>query len=190
MRGFTLMELLVVMGITMMLSASAIGYSRGGEDVLNVQISAQKILSDVNQVVSYSLSSPGRRSDPNKRYCGFGMHLTSGSRTYDIFGDVPSGSSCKNSNDITKDKRFDASDEKLYVPAPTLKHSVIDSVKLIPSGTVINDIVFVPPDPTLYVNGATTTDKIEIVVRSERNETRSVCVNPIGQTFSKTGLSC
>ena len=88
MKGFTLLELLIVMGITMMLGASAIGYSRSGEEMLNLQMSVQKVLSDVNQVASYALSSPGRKSNPNERYCGFGIHFTPGSETYVVFGDV------------------------------------------------------------------------------------------------------
>ena len=184
MRGFTLIELLVVMGITMMLSVSAIGYSRTGEETLNLQISVQKVLTDINQVTSYALSSPGRKSNPNERYCGFGIHFDQGKETYIVFGDVrPSGTDKKCSD---SDRKYvEGADDKLFSSA--LKHSTIDN-----TGGV-NDILFVPPDPTLYItNGsgmATTTTSVEIKIKG-RGDTGSICVNPIGQTTIKRGVSC
>ncbi len=156
----------------------AIGYSRVGEDTLNVQISAQKVLTDLNQVAAYALSSPERRGRPGERYCGFGLHFVPGSDTYSVFGDVSPGS-CKNS-----DRRFNVSgpaDDVLYTSS--LKHSAV---------TVSNalDILFVPPDPILYINGATTTNITEVSVRSERGEVKGVCVNPVGLISLKTGTSC
>jgi len=184
MRGFTLLELLIVMGITMLLGASAIGYSRSGEETLNLQISVQKVLSDVNQVASYALSSPGRKSNPGERYCGFGIHFALGSETYIVFGDVkPSGVDKKCAD---SDRKYtDGTDDKLFVSS--LKHSVIDN-----TGGV-NDILFIPPDPILYVTSgtgmATTTASVKIDIKG-RNGQSSICINPIGQaTTMKKGVS-
>ncbi|MBI5421495.1 MAG: prepilin-type N-terminal cleavage/methylation domain-containing protein [Parcubacteria group bacterium] len=182
MRGFTLIELLVVMGITMMLSVSAIGYSRTGEETLNLKMSVQKVLSDINQVTSYALSSPGRKSNPNERYCGFGIHFTQSSDTYVVFGDVkPSGSGQKCSD---SDKRYTGTDDILF--GSTLKHSTIEGG--------VSDILFVPPDPTMYVttvggSTATTTASIEIKIKG-RSDQGSVCVNPIGQATIKRNNPC
>ncbi|MEK7498933.1 MAG: prepilin-type N-terminal cleavage/methylation domain-containing protein [Patescibacteria group bacterium] len=180
MKGFTLLELLIVMGITMMLGASAIGYSRSGEEMLNLQMSVQKVLSDVNQVASYALSSPGRKSNPNERYCGFGIHFTPGSETYVVFGDVkPSGLDQRCSN---SDKKYVlGTDDILY--ESTLKHSKIDSDP--------SDVLFVPPDPIRYVNGVTSTNSVEIIIRGRGTQpTSSVCINPIGQATIKRGTTC
>jgi len=154
MRGFTLLELLIVMGITMLLGASAIGYSRSGEETLNLQISVQKVLSDINQTTSYALSSPERRGHPGERYCGFGIHFDQGNEMYKVFGDVkPTGSGLKCSD---SDKRYvQGADDVLY--ESTLKHSKIDSAT--------SDVLFIPPDPIRYVNGATSTIPVEIILR-------------------------
>ncbi|MBI5153299.1 MAG: prepilin-type N-terminal cleavage/methylation domain-containing protein [Parcubacteria group bacterium] len=183
MKGFTLIELLIVMGITLMLGASALGYSRSGEETLNLQISVQKVLSDMNQITSYALSSPARRGfSPAQYYCGFGIHLTPGSESYEVFGDIRPASGCSQS-----DRRYvPGTDDRLYLSM--LKHAVVED-------TGVSDILFIPPDPIMYVtrNGltATTTTGVEIRIRGRGNQpTSSVCVNPIGQATIKRNNSC
>ncbi|MDE1970104.1 MAG: prepilin-type N-terminal cleavage/methylation domain-containing protein [Patescibacteria group bacterium] len=178
--GFTLVELLLVMTITLTLTTMAIGYSRVGNDSLYLQQSVQKVLTDLNQAASYALSSPAR-SDGG-RYCGFGLHF-SGDH-YLFYGAVPPSAGCAGtrSYDTTPGSR----DHVFYTTM--LNHSSIQRV--IAGGTAAHDIFFLPPDPAVYVDGATTTTPVEIVVQSERGVTTSVCVNQIGRATLKTSASC
>ncbi len=130
-RGFTTIELLVVISILSLLSAILIAYSRTGERQIILFREGAKVKEIISRAKFLSLAIYGESEVP----CGYGVHFeTSGS--FIIFKDLAV-------NCASSDRRYSGSVE------------AYESFKLDPAilfdSLTLSDVVFIPPNPTVVI---------------------------------------
>lgn len=149
-KGFTLIETLIVVGITIMLSVVVLGYNRSTDADLALFRDQAIVIGSVNRAKALAIekfNSPGA--------CGFGVHFSEYSRSFFIFEDqnMNPGSDCRNNGAYLGTGMYEAGEEInptfmldrrfrfwLYVEDAAGFGSQIERGEF--------DILFIPPDPT------------------------------------------
>lgn len=73
--GFTLLEMLVVIGITTLLAAVAITYSKVGQDETALTVETSKIAEVILQAKELAINTYGATATGGYKACGFGVHF-------------------------------------------------------------------------------------------------------------------
>jgi prepilin-type N-terminal cleavage/methylation domain-containing protein len=151
--GFTLIELLVVMFIISLLAGSAFVVYSNGQRRYEVSVNLQQLVADLRLVQSMALS--GKKTGAVTPM-GYGLYISTGQ--YLLF--------------------YNSDTRTSYVAGSSV---IIETVSL-PAGVSLSpggsSIYFVPPDPTTYLNDATTGS---LVLTLENGATsREVIVNSSG----------
>ena len=88
MKGFTLVELLIAIGISVMLTALTFSYTNIGKNQVALSVEGAKVAQSVlfakNLAVATYHTVPGT--------CGYGVYVNAANNTYSIFAFVPSTS--------------------------------------------------------------------------------------------------
>lgn len=134
MKGFTLIELIVVTSLIGFFAMFMLANYRGGRAILAEQRSAQTVAQAIRAAQNKSLAS-----DCGSPPCRFGAHFDASSQKIEIF------------NDGNKNATFDLTEE---IPAESYGlESRVFITDLVPSyscgGAVCLDILFDPPDPVV-----------------------------------------
>lgn len=140
MAGFTIIEMLVTVGVLALLSGILIVYSKSGENASALLRQAAKMVADVNRAKNLAMTtalftdSQGDQVNP----CGYGVYFddTSTPNRYIIYADV--AKDCKNSDHLRPD------DGSTDVEIIELNTSISIDKKNIDS------VFFLPPDPIIY----------------------------------------
>lgn len=130
--GFTLVEVLVTVSITAMLTSVLVLYSRTGERQILLFREQSKVINLIARSKSLALQTyiDGTSS------CGYGIHFSLPD-TMILFRDL--SADCANSDNIYSG------------PGEDFSHLILSS-GIVFSATEINDILFIPPDPTVKLN--------------------------------------
>jgi prepilin-type N-terminal cleavage/methylation domain-containing protein len=181
--AFTLIELMIVIAISALLSALAITFSSVGRNEVALSVETSKISGFILQakelsIATYSASSP---------ICGYGFTLDANTQTYSIFAYspvvVPPCPALGSITTITSDQ------EKEYTPGTWQIH-VSNGVVIQPAAESPDSLVtvlFYPPDPAVllsndgitFENPATTLNVYLKTVDGQNSAT--IGVNPEGQ---------
>jgi len=163
-KGFTLIELIVIVGILSLLSAYLVTYSKTGEKQI-VFFKEQNILtSAIFRAKNLAVSTYGRGSANS---CGYGIHFNLGTpQEIIIFSDLTSGSDCSRAN-------------KAYSLNENIEKIVLDSRVRITNSP--RDFIFIPPDPTVYPSGGVVIN-LEL---NDRSKSAVVSVSGSGQITVK-----
>ncbi len=169
-RGFTLIEILIVVAITALLSGFILTYTSTGRDQVILSIEEAKVAQTVLRAKSLSIATYGvaGASVP----CGYGVHFYFDEQAFSLF-------------------RYDAPDCNTIQAIDPAYMSVLSSstlstsVKFIDSADKLGDILFIPPNPdTLLwqpdVAATTTSGEIDISTR-KGDSIRVVNINSAGQ---------
>lgn len=142
-RAFTLIELLIVVAISTMLSALAITYSSVGRNAVALSIEEAKLSQFILQAKALSVATYTSGSAS----CGYGVVINASAspQQYSIFAYSPSGG-CPNVGSITS---IDASQEAEYTEG-TWQIPVTNGVKINTSNDLV--ILFYPPDPVVFLS--------------------------------------
>lgn len=153
-KGFTLIEVLIVIAISALLSTIVITYSSVSKNEIAVSVEAAKISQTIFQAKTLAISTYANSSSS----CGYGVSFNYASGTYSIFAYDPSGySSCPSANTVASKikqsgdnissfgKMVEYSDATWNVPigSGVLLQKQLNSVIL---------ILFYPPDPTTFIS--------------------------------------
>jgi len=130
-KAFTTIEILVIIGILSLLSATLILYSRTGERQINLFKEQAKITEIISRAKSLSIATYGKLGVP----CGYGVHFEAPS-AFLIFKDL--AADCKDS-----DQKYSGAAE-IYESFQLDSTIIFDSLSL-------SDIIFIPPDPTVII---------------------------------------
>ncbi len=151
--GFSLIEMLVVMSITLVLSAILIGYAReSGRQMLLISSQA-KIVNLISRAKSLSVATfideKGLPvgSDALK-ICGYGVHVDKDLGQVFIFRDL--AVDCSADDPARRYVYDDKDDVKLTSTLDVF--SVPDTIVQFGDDTTLIDVLFIPPDPTIVVN--------------------------------------
>lgn len=156
-RGFTLIEVLIVVAITSLLSGMVMTYSSRGRTQVALYVEAAKLSQVILRAKSLAVAT---YSDPNLLGsgipCGYGVQIDYAAGTYSLFSYMPAlpSVSCRptpvgalsgiGANPVGEDPTN-------YI------YSAIDTVRLSPgvvygSGNPkLTDILFIPPDPATLI---------------------------------------
>ncbi|NCQ16135.1 prepilin-type N-terminal cleavage/methylation domain-containing protein [Candidatus Falkowbacteria bacterium] len=161
-KGFTLIELLVsILIITTMTGLFLVNYHNTNKrSELNIE--KQKLASNIRLAQNYSLGSK-TYNGTNVPTGGWGVHFTmTDSGKYIIFADIDG------------DQAYDLNEA---METKTLPSGVTIN-SLSPAGAV--DIIFLPPNPTVYINGLVSADAQIQLKENINNSTAVVTVNFFG----------
>lgn len=167
--GFTVIELLVSIFIISLISGAFLANYHAGDQQSKLINSSQKLVSDIRLAQNYALGL--REFESSFPSGGWGVRLEEGNSDYMIFADDDIG-----------EYDYDDGEEYLTIDLPeniTIS-SITNSFSISESPL---DIVFTPPDPTVYFNGISAINDvfIEIVLKdNQTNLTKTITVNFLG----------
>lgn len=144
--GFTLIEVLVVMGITIMLTGFMIqNFSRSRVDLNQTRLLVQDAIREAQSLAlsgSVTAAAAGSNS-PSSYRCGYGVHFEASN--YTVYAGPDSGLvDC-----TVEDRNFEPGTDQVIRTAQ-FSNNTIEIVLPAP------DIFFEPPDPTTYIDGSPT----------------------------------
>lgn len=150
-RGFTLIELLVVMAIMASLSTLMLLNYRGGSQNFSEQRSLQNIAQAIRSAQVKALGSEDISCIPSPCVY-YGVHFDTSSRDILVFA----------SNDNQYDLGEEILGETKEVEQGVEITSLIITVGVSSSGTDTLDVLFSPPDPTVFFNPSASSVRINI----------------------------
>ena len=166
-KGFTLIEMLVVIGIISLLSGIFIVYSRTGEQQILLFRDQAKIVGAISRAKSLSASSFRASLTKTDSSCGYGVHFEI-PNTFIIFKDL--AEDCELS-----DQKYTFSNA-----AEKFESFQLDSRLKFDALTNLSDIVFIPPD----ISAVITPDQDEAVIVIKTIDDKSsatIKINSAGQ---------
>jgi prepilin-type N-terminal cleavage/methylation domain-containing protein len=144
-RGFTLLEILVVIGIIGILSGIAVGYSRTSSQQLSLLNAEAKLLNLFSRAKFLSVETFLTAEEGGLRVCAYGVKVDRSQGEVFIFADR--APSCPANNLYNSDTDLRLSSE-------------LDNFKLNPAlfsfteDTTLSEVVFIPPDPRTKINNS------------------------------------
>jgi len=143
--GFTLIEMMVVIGIITILTTMTLVYSRSGSEQLKLFKDEAVVEGVLNQ--ARSLAAERFNKDPNA--CAFGVHFTAGSQSFILFQDLKSSDkpSCKDFNgNVYNNFKYDSGESFQSLSLENgLVFGISSNSTAVPAGNSV-DVVFVPPE--------------------------------------------
>ena len=177
--SFTLVEVLVSMGILVMISSAVILYSKSGERQITLYIEKQKIAGTIFRAKSFTLQN----YNVGETNCGYGLEIDYQRGEYRIFYYTPSPSPQRNCDSITNLSPGRITGFSSYTKIAT-------GLAFPPLGSLPPDalryVLFIPPDPKIVVNigqgGAPTSAPAKIYLRTADGRAEAtITVNLAGQ---------
>lgn len=148
-KGFTLIEILVVVSITAIISSFALIYTKSSQSQVTLQIEEQKIASFIFRAKSLAITTYSRL--PATRSCGYGLEINYATRNYWIFSYEPPIDPTKPSTcpDVTAiQSRY-----QVAMTSSTLPKELIFDQQ--PAAKRLRLVLFLPPAPrTLLSNNS------------------------------------
>jgi prepilin-type N-terminal cleavage/methylation domain-containing protein len=141
-KGFTLIEMLVTLGIVTMLSVMILAYSRQSESIANLVREGNRIVFEMQKAQSLSMLVLQEDSPNEKEVCGWGIYIDKSNipvEKFILFADFCEefpGGELKGNNQYDEDQG-----EK------TEEIHLLRGIEIFE--TNINSIVFVPPEPKI-----------------------------------------
>ena len=174
-RGFTLIELVVVMAVTTVLISMVIGYSKESTRQLALTSTQAKMLSLINRAKFLSIETffgGGRSGD--QRICSYGVRVNLSNQEIFIFQDLSSLAECPgNSNNVY--------DEGEKLSGELNKVNLQDALVTFTEDTTLKEAVFIPPDPKTKINNSNATEaRVGVKLREGKGQF-TITVNNAGQ---------
>jgi prepilin-type N-terminal cleavage/methylation domain-containing protein len=153
-RGFTLIEIIIVIAISAVLATIAIAYNAGVRDEVALSVETAKVSQTILNAKALALATyTGIGSDVI--ICGYGVYFNMAANEYSIFQYVPAGLTCPTLASTTVDGVTPA-DMQEYSQS-TWDIPLANGVKLVSGGH--NDdlaaVFFYPPMPATLISTST-----------------------------------
>ena len=179
-KAFTLVEIMIVVAITAMLSSFAIGYSRISARQVTLFVEQNKIASLVLRAKSLTLST---YTQPVAT-CGYGVAVNYAQNQYEIFSYTPPGPVGNPQCDTIATSGIVPGQVKFFSDLTKLNNGVQFQTPVPADGLYY--ILFIPPDPTTLLSvsngGAITNQPAKIYLQTvDGNGKLTVTLNTAGQ---------
>lgn len=173
-KGYTLIEILVVLGVTALLSGLLLIYSRQGEKVGEIMRVRAQVVSDVNRVKNLAITA---RTWQGQLTCGYGIYFDTANNQYIIFADT--STDCELSSHL----RNQAQTADVEIIRTPQRFTLLN--------TNVQEVFFMPPQPFVYFDGQAAEkqdeiEEVEVVFNylSDTDPAFKVYINSIGQTWA------
>ncbi len=176
-RGFSLIELLVVVTISAVISSLAIVYSKISQRQIALYVETQKIGEVILRAKALTLAT---YNDPTPPSCGYGFDIDYTTRTYTLFGynPMPPPPGC---NIAT----IDPASKFPIVQTEVLNRDIVFDTS---AADTLYSVLFTPPEPRIFISnnisGAVTDPPISSSVHLKTLDGSThadVTVSPAGQ---------
>jgi prepilin-type N-terminal cleavage/methylation domain-containing protein len=175
--GFTLIEVLIVIVVSVVLSTIAIGYSGIGRNQIALSVEATKVSQFILQARSLSIATYGTGTST----CAYGVAFNAAAGTYSIFGYAPLGTppapcpGATSTNVLSLEKEYTDGTWNVH-----LQNGVVMSAT---SSDSLSAVLFYPPDPkTFFVcAGACVSSGKVYLSTADGSMSRTISVNSAGQ---------
>jgi len=161
-KSFTLVELLVAVGIIILLTALVLPDYRAGERQFALQRSASKLAQDLRRAEEMAMSAKEPPTAPDTFKGAYGINFQTNSSNYILFAD------------LDNDQIYDSGEEIETLP---LEKKVKIS-NLSPASPLT--ISFTPPDPTVNINPS---DSLVTITLTNNGQTKIIKVNKAGLIY-------
>ena len=161
-KSFTLVELLVAVGIIILLTALVLPDYRAGERQFALQRSASKLAQDLRRAEEMAMSAKEPPTAPDTFKGAYGINFQTNSSNYILFAD------------LDNDQIYDSGEEIETLP---LEKKVKIS-NLSPASPLT--ISFTPPDPTVNINPS---DSLASITLTNNGQTKIIKVNKVGLIY-------
>jgi len=154
-KGFTLIELLITISVITIISSALLLSNKQSEDNLRLKRAAFQLTQDIRYYQGLALSFPAENiTCPNSSYkpCGFGLHFETNQNTYTLFTDCSQNCSASN-------YRLTGADDKINNAV-----SLGANIEICSLSSPQLDIVFVPPNPLVYLNSQKWTNSESYII--------------------------
>jgi prepilin-type N-terminal cleavage/methylation domain-containing protein len=173
-QGFSLVEILVVIGVTLALSAITLVYTAGTRDIVNLSVEQAHVAQYLSRAKSQALASYAQVGTA----CGYGVYIAS-TETMQIFS-YTDATNCAPAS-LTAASIRNAGNRTVTDTSPLARGVLFDT-----GNGVVEAVLFVPPDPTTYYivrgNGNLNPGGSgSVVLRTPGNNTSTVRVSSAGQ---------
>jgi prepilin-type N-terminal cleavage/methylation domain-containing protein len=195
--AFTLIEMLIVIGISTLVSAAAILYSNVGQNEVSLTVETAKVAQLILQARELALDTYSGTSGA----CAYGVHFDITDQTYSLFAYTPGTSRCPSAETVESTTIISSGVMGSYASSswqmPVAKGVVIVSPGNLPTACsvghtgspVVGDILFYPPAPATLISPANgngkfsspTPSSIVCLETSDGKNTAVIAVNPEGQ---------
>jgi len=142
-RGFTLVELLVTVSLIILFVATAAAYNRSADQQVALFREQGKVINSVYNARSLAIETYSRSGDRSTVPCGYGIHIDEGGKSIVLFKDLPlADGSCQ------------VYEQSNFIPLFNAGE-IVETIALtdVSVSATFSDILFVPPDPKVYVYG-------------------------------------
>jgi len=162
-RGFTIIELLVAMGIFIVITSMVVANFRTGSRSDELKIAAEALVSNLRKAQNMALA--GQLKDGVSPAGGYGLYFKlADSDRYIIFADLDGG--------LDYDFNEALADGTVILPRD------VRIINIEP--TVIANVIFKPPKPIIYINGGTSEATLTITLKHNLSgQTRKVMLKRI-----------
>jgi hypothetical protein len=138
-----------VIGITTILSAVAIGYSKAGQNEVALTVETSKVAELILQAKELAINTYGTTVSGAKA-CAFGVHLDFSAQTYTLFAFSPGLTRCPSAASTTE-INFTANLAPAY-QAGSENIAVAQGVHMDIGTNDFTDVLFYPPAPATLIN--------------------------------------
>jgi prepilin-type N-terminal cleavage/methylation domain-containing protein len=155
-KGFTLIEILIVLAISAMLSAIAIVYSHEGQNQVSLSVETAKVAEGILTAKNLSIATYATTNTS----CGYGALINIASNTYSVFTYEPQSHPPEHgvappcpANSIASTSPIYANEMVEYSPA-NWQVKLASGVKFVNGGAGNNlmIVLFYPPAPTTFIS--------------------------------------
>ena len=171
-RGFTLLEMMMVLGLVIIFATITVVYNRNIGRQIVVSREHAKVLSMLIKARSAGFTIP---KSPTQSICGYGVHVDATSRTLIFFKDLGiMGSPCAGSANHVYDDPGEKIEQVILDPSVTMTSTMTNIVFIPPFGDVLID------NTDTIMNGTITVTSVSAGV------SKAVKVNSYGQVTEAT----
>ena len=185
-KGFTLLELLVVIGIVALLSSVVLGGYRTGEDKFSLQRSAHKLSQDLRMAENMAMTGSASPATFGEIFPsgGYGFY-------FEVATSTPDAGSYIFFSDCNNNAEYEFEGSAVSCASSTVSVPFPEDIELLhlESGVVISDlypasgfnITYYPPDPIIKITGADSVSYDQAIITLELfGDTKTITINTVG----------